>query len=69
MRLTVRRALLTTLNDGRPAVAKFFTILSGADKTGHVSPITPLCGLFVIYTLILVMINICAKFEVPTFTR
>ena len=32
---------------------------------GQVSPITPPLGLFVIHALGLVMINLCAKFEIP----
>jgi len=38
-------------------------------KIGHVSPTCTLWELFVIPPLGLVTINVCAKFEVPIFTR
>jgi len=38
-------------------------------KLGHVSPTPPPLGLYVIRTLGLVTINVCAKFKVPIFTR
>jgi len=38
-------------------------------KLGHVNLTMPRLGLHVIHVLGLVTVNVCAKSEVPTFTR